>query len=365
MENELKNLREEISRIDTEMAKLFAERMHTVGKIAEYKKTNSLPIFDPSREADILKGAVNRIDDADLLSYYTLFLKSTMDISKKYQTKLMSGVKVAFCGTEGAFAWIAAGKIFPDGERCPYPNFKKAYAAVEKGECDCAVLPIENSFAGDVDQVNDLMFSGNLYVNGMYDLPVTHDLLGIPGARASDIKTVYSHIQALSQSSSYIESHGYAQISMSNTAFAAEYVRNENDITKAAIGSGDAAGLFGLEIIERAINNDRTNTTRFGVFSRIESKEDNDYFSLMFTVKNEAGSLADALNVIGDYGFNMRTLRSRPMKELPWQYYFYIEASGDIHGEGGLECLERLSKYCDKIKVVGSYNTICTQEGKK
>ena len=124
--------------------------------------------------------------------------------------------------------------------------------------------------------------------------------------------------------------------------------------------------MFGLDVIARSINDDRSNTTRFAVFSRTENKAESkgphQYFSLLFTARNEAGSLAQALTIIGNHGFNMRTLRSRPMKELLWQYYFYIEAEGDIFDTNGQQCLEELKSCCDKIKVVGSYNNLYSQE---
>ena len=243
-----------------------------------------------------------------------------------------------------------------------FGSFKKAYEAVEKGECDCAVLPVENSFAGDVDQVNDLMFFGTLFVNGMYDLAVTHDLLGLEGTRIEDVKTVVTHPQALSQCSLFIKEHGLKEMEYSNTALAAEYVKEQNEKSIAAIASAETAERTGLSVIARSINDDRSNTTRFAVFSRVDSRAEGQtgkqFFSLLFTARNEAGSLAEALSIIGRHGFNMRTLRSRPMKELLWQYYFYVEAKGDIYGEEGRACIEEMKHCCDKIKIVGSYNNL-------
>lgn len=363
---DLKEIRKRITEIDNQMAQLFKVRMDEVAKVAEYKRANGLPIFDPEREEQVVVNGAERMDDAKLKSYYVNFLKNLMELSKDYQRNILNGLKVAYSGTEGAFAHIAASKIFPDAEKIPYSNFKKAYEAVESGECDCAVLPIENSYAGDVDQVNDLMFAGDLYVNGMYDLPIIHDLLGLPGATVKDIKTVVSHPQALSQCSAFIKENELAEAEYSNTALAAEYVKTKRDLSVAAVASAESAKMFGLEVLARSINDDRTNTTRFAVLSRTDNRGAADgkhrYFSLLFTARNEAGSLAKALTIIGNHGFNMRTLRSRPMKELMWQYYFYVEAEGDIYGEEGCKCLKELKTCCDKIKVVGSYNTLYSQE---
>ncbi len=363
---DLKDIRKEITETDNELAKLFCKRMQLVKKVAEYKKENGLPIFDPQREAAVLENGASRVDDEELKGYYVSFLKSAMEISRRYQGSILEGLRVAYCGTRGAFAHIASSHLFPTARLIAYPSFKKAYEAVENGECECAVLPVENSFAGDVGQVNDLMFSGPLHINGMYDLAVTHDLLGVKGADLSSIKTVVSHPQALSQCSAFIKDNSLCEKEYSNTALAAEFVKESQDKTVAAIASAESAKIFGLEVIARSINDDRSNTTRFAVFSRADSKAagnaEDPHFSLVFTAKNEAGSLAKAISIIGKYGFNMKTLRSRPNKELLWQYYFYVEAEGDIYSKLGQLCLEELKDYCDKIKVVGSYNNLHAQE---
>lgn len=363
---DLSDIRKDITETDNRLAELFVRRMKLVKEVAEYKMANGLPVLDPGRESEVLENGAARVDDEELRSYYISFLKDIMAVSRRYQTTMMEGLKVAYCGTEGAFAHIAACQLFPTAKKVAYSGFKKAYEAVENGECDCAVMPVENSFAGDVGQVNDLMFSGSLHVNGMYDLPVTHDLLGVPGTTLDDVKTVVSHPQALSQCFTFIKEMGLSEEEYSNTALAAQYVKSKNDKSIVAIGSAESAKLFGLTVVARSINDDRSNTTRFAVFSRIESHAEKSgsepCFSLVFTARNEAGSLAKALTIIGRHGFNMRTLRSRPMKELLWQYYFYVEAEGDIYGEDGIACIEEMKECCDKIKIVGSYKNLHAQK---
>ena len=176
---ELKEIREKITKTDNQMAELFEDRMELVKKVAQYKKDNGLPVYDPKREEQVLQNGIDRMEKPELKSHYVSFMKSVMEIARRYQSGILEGLKDAYSGTEGAFAHIAASKVFPGAQKIPYTSFKKAYEAVENGECDCAVLPVENSFAGDVDQVNDLMYAGTLFINGMYDLAVTHDLLGI------------------------------------------------------------------------------------------------------------------------------------------------------------------------------------------
>ena len=223
------------------------------------------------------------------------------------------------------------------------------------------MLPIENSYAGEVGEEMDLIFSGDLCINQVLDVPIEHDLLAIAGAKAEDVKTVVSHPQALAQCDEYIRSHGFETKAYSNTALAAEYVKNQNDTSIAALASADTAEIFGLNVLEKAVNDNRNNTTRFASFSRVKNKpesvakRENENFILVFTVQNESGALASALNIIGAHNFNMRSLRSRPMKNLQWNYYFYIEAEGNVNTENGREMMQELSALCAKLKLVGSY----------
>lgn len=356
--NELEKARKIISEIDEQMAKLFEKRMEAASKVAEYKKEHALPILDSSREKELINKNSAYIENEVIKEYYINFLKDTMDISKKYQSRIVNGMKVAYSGVPGAFAHIAAMRMFPNANYISYPDFFSAYEAVENGDCDTCVLPLENSYAGDVSIVLDLVFNGNLFINQVLELEVVHNLMAKKGALKNDIKTVISHNQALAQCSNYIEKHGYKTIESVNTAVSAKQVSEGDDYTLAAIASYDTAELYGLEILESNINESRNNTTKFGAFSRTFNKSVNNgsHFTLVFSVKNEAGALAKTLNIIGSYGFNMASLRSRPKKELMWNYYFYVELEGNINTSEGKEMLEALDKYCDKLKLVGVYN---------
>ena len=354
--NSLEKARETINRVDSEMAALFTERMRAAELVAAYKKEHGLPITDAEREAAVIRNGAQQVDDPILREYYVRFIQETMALSRAYQSRLLEGMRVAYSGTEGAFAHIATGKLFPSAEKIGFPDFESAYRAVENGECDAAVLPVENSTNGEVGQVMDLMFSGGLFVNRMLDLPVTQDLLVKPGTAVEEIRTVISHPQALGQCAARIREMGWRTEEYPNTALAAKFVASTNDRTVAAIASAEAAEQFGLAVLERNLNASRSNTTRFAVFTRAENTQTPGTCSaLMFTVRNEAGALARAIDVIGHYGFNMRTLRSRPMKELLWQYYFYVEAEGDLHSPDGQNMLRALAVFCDRLKPVGCY----------
>ena len=359
--NELEASRNEISRIDSEMARLFEQRMRACAAVADYKKRHGLSIKDTAREKALIERNRALIDSRDIEAYYVQFLKKTIELSCEYQSGLLNGMRVTYCGVEGAFAYMAAKRMFPEAELIAYSDFGDAYSAVERGEYDCVVLPLENSAAGEVGTVMDLIFSGELFINQVIDLPIEHNLLGTQDATMESVKTVISHPQALDQCGEYIRAHGFETETFSNTALAARYVKEKNDVSVAAIASDETSSVFGLKLIDRAVNDSRMNTTRFAALSRAQNRpadmsgraEEN--FILVFTVKNEAGALAQTLNIIGAHGFNMRNLRSRPMKDLQWNYFFYIEAEGNINNENGQDMLRELSAVCAKLKLVGTY----------
>lgn len=357
--NQLEKARAIINEADAEIARQFTRRMEASRLVAAYKKEHALPVTDPVREEEVLRRSASAVEDPEIRSYYIQLQKEVMALSRSYQTKLLTGMRVAYSGTEGAFAHIAAGRIFPSAQRIAFGGFAEAYRAAEEGSCDCAVLPLENSYAGEVGQVTDLMFQGSLYVNGIYELKIMQDLIGLPGTALGDIKTVISHPQALSQCAPFIRKNGLREVPYANTATAARKVKTDGDPSVAAIASGETAKLYGLSVLAEGINESGFNTTRFAVFSRVQAEPAlsamESRFILVFTVRNQAGSLAEAVNIIGRHGFNMRTLRSRPMKDLPWEYYFYVEAEGCLRSAEGDAMLRELAGCCDRLKPAGTY----------
>ena len=359
--SELDKIRENINSIDEQMAQLFQERMEMSRQVAAFKKDRGLSIRDAERERELIDRDRRFIKDPAVDGYYVQFLRSILDLSCAYQSRLLNGMKVAYSGVEGAYGYIAARRMFPEAQLIAYPDFAAAHRAVEQGEADSAVLPLENSYAGEVGAVMDLLFSGELFINQVLDLDISHSLLGVESATVDTVKTVVSHPQALHQCDDYIRRHGFNTESYSNTALAAEWVRQANDITLGAIASEEAAEIFGLRVLDRDINTAKNNTTRFAALSRTQNqlknkgKREDENFVLVFTVQNDAGSLAQTLNIIGAHGYNMRTLRSRPMKNLSWKYFFYVEAEGSINTTNGREMLQELSATCAKLRLVGSY----------
>ena len=356
MSNKLEEARRIINEVDAEMAALFVKRMRAAELVYEHKKEFGLPILDQKREDAVIEKNAALVEDDILKGYYIDYLKHLMSVSRAYQYRMQSGLKVAYSGVEGAFAHIAAGRIFPEGNRISYSDFKAAYEAVVRGESDVAVLPIENSYAGEVGQTIDLIFSGRLFINGIYELEIHQNLLGLPNATVEDIKKVTSHPQALSQCHDYIKMRGLEAEEANNTALAAKTVAESNDPSLGAIASVETAEIYGLKVIEANINKSGENTTRFAVLSKVKAASPAlSSTVLMFTVKHEAGSLAEAIGIIGRYGYNMTALRSRPMKKHSWQYYFYVEIDGTLDTENGTQMIAELSKVCDQLKMAGTF----------
>lgn len=358
---DLEEARKVIEETDKEMAELFERRMDAVRDVAKYKTERGLQVEDKARETALIREQSECIKDEELKPFYVQFLQNTMDVSKRWQHRLMDGLRVAYCGVEGAFSEIAEKRFFPDGTGIPFNSFEAAYESVVDGTCDTAVLPIENSNSGEIGQVIDLMFLGDLYVNGVYEVFISQNLLGVPGANKDDITKVISHPQALTQCRNYIKEHDLEIEAAENTALAAKEVLELNDIHTAAIASQEAADVYGLQVLDHDINESRMNTTRFAVFSKAENKnagkKKGSAFILLFTVKDEVGGLAKAISVISAFDFNMRVLRSRPMKGLLWHYYFYAELEGNDCSDRGRQMLRTLRGVCHTVKVAGRYST--------
>lgn len=359
--SDLEEIRRRIDGLDKEMAELFEKRMLAAEQVAAFKREHGLSIDDNAREEAIIRKNCKYIEDDRIREYYVTFQKDIMEVSKRFQHRLLGGLRVSYCGVPGAFAHEAATSLFPDADYISYKDFESAYKAVEDGDCDVAVLPFENSFAGEVSSVTDLIFSGSLYVNQVLELEAVQNLLGCADATLESVKEVYSHPQALSQCASFLREKGLSTVEYPNTAMAAKMVSEKADPGIAAIGSLASARLYGLKVLEPHINTGSVNNTRFAALSRSRNKlhpkhnKMEHHFMLMFTVKNEAGSLAKTLNIIGAHNYNMCSLRSRPMKDLAWSYYFFVELDGNIDSDNGRDMLRELSFICDRLKLVGTY----------
>ena len=352
--DELANARSEIDAVDAEQALLFVRRMAAARKVALYKKANGLPVLDAKREEAVVQKNIARIENAELRDLYEQYIRNQMQLSRAYQQRVLHEDTVAYQGAEGAFSHIALTRLFPHAVQKRCAAFSDVFEAVENGEAAFGVVPIENSFAGDVAEVLDLCFAHRLCVRAVADLPVAHCLLGVKGAKQSDIKEVYSHAQALSQCSRFLKGLGLTTHEHANTALAAAYVAELGEASKGAIASRETAALYGLSVLAENINTSADNTTRFIVLGRTPLQTGN-RFSLLFTVEHKAGSLAQVVETIAQEGFNLECIKSRPMPNLPWQYYFYAELVGDIGADAGQKLLALLGEICKTVRILGVY----------
>lgn len=347
-------LREKIEALDKEMAELFEARMKIVKEIALYKSKKNLEVFDSKREETLLEKNSVYIKEIEFLNYYKKFLIDLMNTSKEYQRDLLDQRLIAYQGTKGAFSYLASKELFKHSKLNSYDTFEEVFLAVEAKKADFGVLPIENTFTGEITEVLDLLFKYNLYITQIYDLHIDQNLVGIKGAKITDILEVYSHPQAISQSQIFLKARDFKVIEYPNTALAAKYVSEAKDKSKAAIASIDTAMLYDLDVICEKINTSDKNKTRFIVISKELPKVGNCY-SVIFTTQDKVGALASIINEIAKLGFNMDKIISRPTKDKEWGYYFYVELRGSINNKTLDDLKDILKNKVKIIKVVGSY----------
>lgn len=352
--NKLEQARNAINSVDEAMAQLFEKRMQAVEDVIAYKLEHNMQILDSSREQEVIQRNCAYIKQDQYRPYYETFIQDVMAISRSYQKSRIHQDTIAYAGTKGAFSHIAAMKLYPDGTHVSYPTFDEVVEAVENGEAAYGVLPFENSYTGEVGENMDMFLHHDIYIQKMYDLKISQNLMGIKGASLSDIKQVYSKDQAISQSRKFLEGRGMDLIPYPNTALAAEFIAKEQDITKAAIASKETADIYGLDILAEDINTSSDNTTRFVVISK-QLKAQGNRVALVFTVHHQAGALASVMSLISERGFNMESIHSRSIKDKPFAYYFYVEIVGSLHDENVQALIEEMKQTCESVKITGSY----------
>lgn len=361
-QKDLSAIRKDILDIDARIAELFEKRMALSAEVLEVKKELGLPVLDPEREKVVIERAMKDIGSSDIKEYYRLLVTKMMELSRNYQNRLLTGIRIGYCGVPGAYAYITAKTMYPSAQMVPFPDFEAAYQACVDGDVENAVLPMENSYAGDVGNVLDLAYSGKLFINVMAEYHIEHYLLGVKGSATSDIKKVVSHPQALSQCADFIRMHKLATEASWNTAAAAKTVADLSDKSVAAIASKENAELYGLDILEKGINTSPVNATRFAVFSRVQNtipQNERNHFFLIFTVRNECGALANVLNLIGSQGFNMSNLRSRPIRGAGmWGHSFFAELEGDAESPEGKDLITQMKAICDRLIIAGNYKSV-------
>ena len=353
--NKLDQLRDNINKIDEEMAKLFVKRMEIVEGIAKYKQNTGKEVLDVTREKEVIEKNSKRVTDEKIKKYYVDFLEGNMEISRNYQKEILGLNKiVGYQGIPGSFSYLALKTKYKDELLNSYQNFEDVFMALQNKDIEVGVLPIENSYTGDITDNFDLIKKYNAYIIDIIELKIDHNLLGVKGSKLTDIKEIYSHIQGFKQSKAFLKGRGYKEIPYYNTAISAKYVSEQNDITKGAIGSAETAKIYNLDILAQNINTHEDNTTRFMVIGNdlITNKEHN-RIMVAFSTYNKSGDLSSVLGEFSKYGINMLSIKSRPIKDSPWEYIFFVELDGNYNLlKSAIEELKRKSKY---FEVIGSY----------
>lgn len=374
---ELERLRDEIDKTDREMLPLFLKRMELCGKVGEYKKKVNMPILDPEREKRILENKTALLENSEMAEEVYEFFNSVMTISRTYQKKLISGrhykkcdevlkksaerkanPKVVCFGFEGSYSEEAADKYFENkGDKIYVSAFADAFDILSGGEADYAVLPIENSSAGMIAEVMDLLAEKNLYITGEEYVPIRHCLMGVKGAKVSGIKKIYSHEQAILQCPDFIKSiNGAECISHRSTALAAKFVAENGDASCAAIASERNAEIYGLEILEKNINSVDCNTTRFVVIStRPEVSKNASKISIVFNLNHQSGELYRVLSGFARGGLNLMKLESRPVREKPFEYKFFADYTGNLRDENVRMITENIAQETRNLVLLGNY----------
>ena len=373
----LQELRGQLDEIDAQIVDLYQKRMDICGKVGEYKVATGKKVFDKQRETEKLAQVASMVSDPFYKKGLTELYEQLMSMSRKLQYQLltkrgamgrlpfikveeldMEEARIVFQGTEGAYSQAAMKKYFgEDITGFRVETFRDAMEAIEEGYADFAVLPIENSTAGAVNEVYDLLMEFENYIIGEVFLPINHTLAALPGTEMSNIERVYSHPQALMQSAKFLDQHrNWQQISVANTAVAAKKVLDEKDHTQAAICSEYAAKLYGLEILQEKINYSSENTTRFIVVTNQKIfLKDASKISICFEAAHESGSLYHLLSHFIYNDLNMIKIESRPIEGRNWEYCFFVDFEGNMADGAVKNAIRGLREESRSLKILGNY----------
>ena len=265
--------------------------------------------------------------------------------------------RVAYQGVAGAFSEVAAKQFAPEAEAVGFPSFEEAFAATVQGECSHACLPVENSLAGSINGTYDLLTESVLHVVAEQVVRVHHNLLGPAGTRIEDVRRVYSHPQALAQCAKFLRRHKLQAITDFDTAGAAKLLSENGGEGRAAIASRTAADTYGLEIIAEHIEDASFNYTRFFVLGQYEAEpgEGPNKTSLVLATRHHPGDLVACLEEFPKHNVNMTKLESRPRRDKPWSYLFYIDIEGHIGDDNVARAMTGLMRKAAFVKYLGSY----------
>lgn len=375
IKNDLGGIRERITALDAQLLELFEQRMGLADEVASIKLQTGGAVYAPQREREVIQNARAALPQA-LGQGAQALMKTLMRLSRERQyealmradtgwtlgkaVKAAQGAQaaahtVAYQGAPGAYSQQAAQHLYPDAEHLAVRTFSGACRQVADGNVDAAVLPLENSTAGTVDQVYELLEKHALYIQSAVEVGIRHAVLGLPGAALSKVRRVISHPQALSQCSILIAGMGWEAIEAKNTAFAAQKVAQSGDPALAALASPEAADENGLAVLLPEASNTHCNQTRFIAVGRsLCIAPDADRVSLILKTANTTGSLNGALAVLADLGLNLAKLQSRPVPKQPWDYSFYVDVMAPPMDDAMLRALYQLEREA-QVRLLGWY----------
>ncbi len=370
---DLTEIRKDINDIDEQLVRLFKARMDCAKEVGEYKKGNNIPVFNEKREGEILDKVA--VKGGEYGSYTRLLYSDIMELSRALQHNIIgsgkalrslietaesdypeSGVKVAYQGIKGANGHEAALRLFPNGDCFGLKTFSDVFDAVDSGKAEFGVLPVENSTAGSVSAVYDLILKHRFYIVGALDMPIDYCLCGLRQSEISDIEKVWTHPQSISQCENYIAAHNFEPTPCANTAVAARDVSREKRLNVAAICSYKACEEYGLKILDNHIQDIDSNTTRFIVISKkLFISSDADKISLCFSLPHVSGSLYSVLCRFNSLGFNLTKIESRPISGRGFEYLFYLDFSGNARTAEATRLLCAMSEELPNFSFLGNY----------
>ena len=377
----LKDLRQQIDNIDDQIVNLYRERMQLSKKVAEEKSKSGKGVTNRIREKEILNRVTDAVDD-DIKVYTKQVFETLFDTSKAYQLRYISGTSksremiekalldadkpfpqkayVACQGIDGAYSNIATEKLFPLSNIMYFKNFEGVFQAVEKGLCKYGVLPIENSIAGSVNAVYDLMKEHSFRIVKSIKLRIQHSILAKKGVKLEDIKEIISHEQAINQCSKFIKSLGDIKVTVcSNTALGAKMVSESDRRDIACIASKECCGIYDLDIIKSNVQNADNNYTRFICISKeLEIYKGANKISIMMTVPHESGSLNKILNRFSTLNLNLTKLESRPLENTNFEFMFYFDFEADLRDKEILNLITELDNEAQDFTFLGNYTEV-------
>lgn len=361
---DLNKIRKEIDNIDEEIVKLLERRFDIVKNVATFKEAKKMEVKDSERERLVVEKNVEILENKKLSNLITRVYNVIFEESRNLQKQLIDSqealkiANIGYQGVRGSYSEEAAIEYF-GYQACmtPYDSFEEVFKAIEKGEIEYGVIPIENSSTGAINENFDLLNKYGLYIVGEYFLTVRHNLIGTGSSNISKIKKVYSHPQALLQCSEFLSKYPYIdKVSYLNTAKSVELIKKSNDEEIAAIASKRAAEIYSMKVLEEDICDNGNNTTRFAVIgSKLENDSKSNKISVVLTTLHQSGSLYKVIECFSRYGINMLKIESRPIKGKTWEYFFFVDFEGNIEDDRIIQAIREIKDNSIYFKVIGNY----------